>query len=102
MCSDSRAAINQKTNGLQRGGTIRSVEVDGIVLLLSYTPLHYHCAEGGGCSAKRGSCVPPTFHSRSIFGTTTDNEGQDERNVRLGKTLLEQLLAWSVVVCYGL
>jgi len=41
------------------------------------------------------------FHSRSTSGTTTDNQGQDIIKTIIGKTLLEQLLALSMVVCYG-
>jgi hypothetical protein len=32
--------------------------------------------------------APPTLHSRSILGATTDNERQDEMKSRLRKTLL--------------
>jgi hypothetical protein len=50
---------------------------------------------------KVSTCAPPTLHSRSILGATTDNEGQYEMKTRLEKTLSEQLLALSFVVCYG-
>jgi len=55
----------------------------------------------GFLSRWRRKRAPPTLHSRSILGATTDNEGQYEMKTRLEKTLSEQLLALSIVVCYG-